>query len=350
MRKINVILVMALLLVGTFGTFLVSADEQDSETSAGIVNENKVSLDDDIVYPELSEARNVGAFENFKDSVRLAFTFDRERRILLWLERAEKRYNEFQNNEDDPEKQARAKKIYSFYLKRAHDALEKLNDDDKIARAYEKFEAHEKKIELVHEKHLKMLERTSASEEKKERFEAFYIDAKENLDLREQKFIAKKKLIAKGESSVPAHSEIRAVDDSSVVKAVEISSEKKLFSIESDWKNLIKKIESSDLPSEEKKEIFNKMQNALNDEDSGHGINTQIYRDIVARIQGAVQNGDLTPEQILHFRIRLWNFLADHGIYPNGGEPNFDEDAFSLAFDPIELEEPIETNEFALAN
>ncbi len=325
MRKINAISVMALLLVGTFGTLLVSAEE------------NKVSLDGDIVYPELTEAKNVGAFENFRDSVKLAFTFDKEKRILLWLQRAEKRYSEFISNTDDPEKQARAKKIYSFYVARANNALDKLDDDEKIARAYVRFETHEKKIELVHKEHLEMLERTDASEEKIERFEKFYTDARENLDLREQKFIEKKKLIAAGKSSPePEVSKIKAVDDSSVINAIGVSSENELSSLENNWKSLIEKIEKSDLSVEEKREIFNKMQNALNGEDVGHGINTQLYRDIVARIQRAIYNGDLTEEQILHFRIRLWNFLRDHGINPNGGEPNFDEDAFSLYTDSID--------------
>ncbi|MCK4649710.1 hypothetical protein KAT36_00615 [Candidatus Pacearchaeota archaeon] len=165
MRKISILFLMTFLIVGTFS--FVAADDVNSEI-------------------EIPEAKKVGFFENAFDQMRLAFTFNKEKKIERVLSMAEKRLAEAEAMADEnPEKAERAREIYDKLVSRAEEIFEKMesntdgingsvSDMERIARIQDKFERHREHTDEIYTRALERFEANNASDEKIERFEMFY--------------------------------------------------------------------------------------------------------------------------------------------------------------------------------
>ena len=173
---------MAFLLIGTLG--FVAAEEE----SVAVI----------------SEAKEVGFFENSFDNIRLSFTFNKEKKIERILDMAEKRLIEAEAMaEENPEKAEKAQEKYDALVAKAEKTLSKIEeskngvngsaeDISKMARIQNKFEKHREHAEMVHARAMKRFEENNASDEKIARFEGLYEKAMDRADDMEAKVLEEK--------------------------------------------------------------------------------------------------------------------------------------------------------------
>ena len=164
MKRTNNLFLIVLLLVGTLG-FVVAVEEEEAD---------------------VPEAKKVGFFENRWDRMRLAFTFNKERKIERTLFMAEKRLAEAEVlAEEDPDAYDEAQEEYDELVGEAEEILadveseaEDENDSvDKIgqiARIQNKFERHREHADEIYTRARERFEMNNASDEKLERFEKFH--------------------------------------------------------------------------------------------------------------------------------------------------------------------------------
>jgi hypothetical protein len=163
MKKITSLFLIVFLLVGTLG-FVVAEEEE-------------------ALVPE---AKKIGFFENRMDRIKLAFTFNKEKKIEKALEMAEKRLAEAELlAEENPEAYERAQERYDELVKRAEKILENLESEaedeedsldniERIARIQNQFERHRDHADEIYSRVRERFEENNASDEKIERFEMFY--------------------------------------------------------------------------------------------------------------------------------------------------------------------------------
>ena len=184
MEKIGTLFMMAFLLIGTFG--IVVAEEDEGEL-------------------DLPEAKKVGFFGSSFDKVRLAFTFNKEKKIERTLAMAEKRLAEAEAvSEEDPERLERAQAKYDELVTRAEEILadmesraddekESVKDMERLTRIQNKFEKHREHAGEIYARALGKFEANNASDEKIERFEMFYERALNRSDQMETKLLEQKR-------------------------------------------------------------------------------------------------------------------------------------------------------------
>lgn len=165
MKKIGVLFLMLFFLVGAL---------------------NFVVAEDDSEEVEIPEAKKVGFFGNAADRVRLAFTFNKERKIDFVLKMAEKRLAEAEAvAEENPERAERAQERYDELIAKSEEILANIEEGEnsenrsveqisKVARIQNKFERHREHAEEIYARALERFEANNASDEKIERFESFY--------------------------------------------------------------------------------------------------------------------------------------------------------------------------------
>ena len=223
MKNLSGLFLVMFLLVGTLG--FVVADEHDAvpelisavtladAPEPRVVNAVPEAFDgvpeavtyDDVANGDVAEARKVGAFENFRDRIGLAFTFDKERKIERILFMAEKRLAEAELlAEENPEGYAQAQEKYDELVARAENILANIEsraedvnmsaeDIGKVARIQDKFERHRSHSDEIYTRALERFEMNNASSEKIERFEMFYERALNRSYKMEAKIIEKQK-------------------------------------------------------------------------------------------------------------------------------------------------------------
>jgi hypothetical protein len=189
MKGIKTLFVMALLLLGTFT--IVSAE--NTTVTSDLQNST-------IVLPE---ANRVGFFENFGDSLKYAFMFNKEHKAEFALQRAEKRLAEMEYfAEKNPEMMERARARYEALLNESQELLESIESSDEennstedlegILRIQERFEMHREKAAEIYTRALNKFQNNNASAEKIARFEEFYDRALNHSNRMEDKILEKR--------------------------------------------------------------------------------------------------------------------------------------------------------------
>jgi hypothetical protein len=187
MKKILGMFLMAFIMFGMMSGVLAQEDATTSEEL------------------ELPEPKEIGAWNGFRDRMRLAFTFNKEKKVDLALELAEKRLAHIEAlNGIDPEAAEKAMERYEALLLQAEEYAAKLEEAkaknpnqslsgiEKMIRAQDRIEMHRERAEAMHLRALEHLEAENASEEKVAKFEEFYARELEKLNEIESKFLEKK--------------------------------------------------------------------------------------------------------------------------------------------------------------
>lgn len=262
MKNITSLFILVLLLVGTFG-FVAAAETEDSVPSA----------------------EKVGFFSNQMFKLKYALTFDKEKKIEMALDMAERRLAEAELlAEEDPEAYDAAQEKYNELVARAEGVLSdiKSNDEDinksiaqieKIARIENMFEKHRDHIDEIYTRALDRFVINNASEEKIERFEMFHERALNRTDSMEEKILEKK------ENTVRKH------------KALSEMSDEELDA-------LLEKIEDNEgltQAREERAEKFEERTQKIQEK----GL------EIDSRIRERINNSNMTEEQKANFLERL---------------------------------------------
>ncbi len=195
--KIISLFMMAFLLVGTFG--FVAAEEVEDET--------------------VPEAKKVGFFQNQMFKIKTALTFDKEKKIDMTLEMAERRLAEAELlAEENPEAYEAAQARYDELVARAEEILANMGDGngdvnksldymERMARIQNKFEKHRDHADEIYARAIDRLETNNATDEKIERFEMFYERALERNNEMEQKMLEKR------ENAVRKHKALSEMTD-----------------------------------------------------------------------------------------------------------------------------------------
>jgi len=209
-KTIMSLVVMSLFL---FSLVVVVAEEHDTEI-------------------ELPEAKKIGFFGNSFDNLRLAFTFNQEKRIERALAMAEKRLAEAEALADeDPEAAERARERYEAFLEKAEKAMEKIAEKQannpeesregltKLVRAENRLEAHKEKAEAIYLRTLERLQDNNASEERIAKLEEIYAKVNERLDNVEEKQLARRESAKErhktlsGETDAEVDADIEEIED-----------------------------------------------------------------------------------------------------------------------------------------
>jgi len=199
MMKIISLFLMTFLMIGTL-SFVVAEEASD-------------------VVPE---AKRIGFFENQMDRIRLAFTFNEEKKIERTLNMAEKRLAEAELlAEENPEAYELAQARYDEFVAKAEKILadiesgtEDVNSSvdyiEKIARIQNQFERHRNHAEEVYVRALERFEVNGASAEKIERFENFYGKALDRSNQMEERIMEKR------ETAVKKHKALSEMSDEEI--------------------------------------------------------------------------------------------------------------------------------------
>lgn len=301
--KVFSLIVMAFLVVGTFGV---------------------VAAEDDVSVPE---AKKVGWFEDRMDRLRFAFVFDKEEKIERALELAEKRLAEAEAlAEEDPERAEKARERYNAFVERAEAALERLeaasDDADKsedelsrMARIQNKFERHRERAEIMHLRMLERLEANGASEEKIERFEMFYERVLNRSDKLEER------ILERHENAVRRHKALSEMSDEELDELIA-----KIEDNEGLKKARLKRIDRAEVRVEKISEIgFNKIgrleerleDSSLSDEEKArieswlekHETRIENAREHrleqLEKLEERLENGDLTEAEKKRIRAEV---------------------------------------------
>ena len=247
----------AFLLIGTFG--LVFAEEEDEL--------------------ELPEAEQIGVLESGIDSLRLAFTFNREAKIERILEMAAKRLAAAEDAaEEDPERIARLQEQYDRLVERANAILEDLEsvteDEDRsieeiarLARIRNTYERHQEQTDAIYARALNRFEQNNASEEKLARFEGFYERASErNMELASR-------AVEKQENAIKRHKTIGESTDEEI-------------------EEMLEEIEEREGIAEERLERLSRQEDRID----------EIFE---IRLQNQLRDSNLTEEEQPRIRLRL---------------------------------------------
>ena len=202
-------------MIGTF-SFVVAEDENDSSTisensivcamdakicddgiSVGRTGPNcEFICSEDTLNEEINPttidstgvvvARKIGFFEDRMDRLRLAFTFNKEKKIEMALNMAEKKLAEAELlAEEDPEAYEKAQARYNELVAKAEKVLEAMEsraqnnkssagDIERIVRVQNRFEKHQDNAEKLYARAYDRLEANGADAEKVERLEKAY--------------------------------------------------------------------------------------------------------------------------------------------------------------------------------
>lgn len=265
MKKITSLFLMAFLLVGTMA--IVAADDYEGT---------------DIPVPE---AKKIGFFENQFDRLSMAFTFNKEKKINKILEVAEKHLAEAEALADeDPEAYAKAQEQYDALVQRAEEVLaniengaEDVNDSEKnlekIARIEAKFETHRDRIDAMYARALERFAQNNASDEKIARFEMFHNRAINRTNVMENRILERRDIIAK------KHKALSELNDTELMDV--------LYRIDEN--------EGLTQARERRMEHFEERNMRLE----------QVGEDRIVRIQGKIDTGNLTEEQVAELTQRI---------------------------------------------
>ncbi len=195
-------LIMSFLLIGLLGNVLA---EEIVTASPTLYNEKSVELttetENNVILPK---ARKVGSFGDFADRMRLAFTFNQEKKIERSLEMAEKRLAEIEAlAEENPEKAEQSRERYEFFLGKAEQTAEKMENKKEgenaskehvrnIVNAQKRLEEHKAKANGIYNRALTNMQENNASSEKIDKLEEIYQKVNERNAEFEEKIIAKK--------------------------------------------------------------------------------------------------------------------------------------------------------------
>ncbi|MDH3352910.1 MAG: DUF5667 domain-containing protein, partial [Nanoarchaeota archaeon] len=255
--------------IGTIG--FVMAEESTNESTAQTIEPHKV-----------------GFFENAFDGFRFKFAFNKEKKIEIALERAEKRLAEAELVfGEDPEKIAAAQEKYDAFVAEAEEILAKIAENqaddgnesmenlEKITRIQNKFEKHRAQSEKIYTRALEKFEENNASEEKIERFESFYERALNRSDEMEERALQNK------ENAIKRHKALSEMSDNELQGLVE-----KIDSKEGLTQARVKRIEQEQVRVQK----FAKIKNQE-----------------IVRAQIRLNNSDLTAEQRKRIEERIKN-------------------------------------------
>lgn len=183
MKKTNTIIFTLLLLVASFA-FVAAEDEVD-----------------------VPEVEKITGMNRFSERLRMAFTFNKEKKINAALEMAEKRlaYAE-EIAEDNPELAAEIQEEYDDFIARAEEVLSEMETDAnkeeefenevaRIARIENRFEKHQEITDMIYARAINKFEENNASEEKIARFEMFYERAQNRSRDMEEKALGRQNAI-----------------------------------------------------------------------------------------------------------------------------------------------------------
>lgn len=144
----------------------------------GVVSAENTSIDSNIGQENatLPEPGTDTVIENIWDRVRLAFTFNQEKKIQKALDIAEERLAEAEANaETNPERAEIARKRYEHFAQKAEDTLAKLqetqNGDNatesfgELARVENRFELHNQRAIMAHNQILERMQKGNMSQE-----------------------------------------------------------------------------------------------------------------------------------------------------------------------------------------
>ena len=259
MKKTNNLFLIALLLVGTLG-FVVAVEEDEAD---------------------VPEAKKVGFFENRWDRMRLAFTFNKERKIERTLIMAEKRLAEAEVLvEEDPDAYDEAQEEYDELVGEAEEILadieleaedeeDSVEDIERIARIQNKFERHRSHADEIYTRARERFEMNNASDEKLERFEKFHERAlnrsykmEERILERRENIIQKHKILTEMDDAELEELLVRIEDDEGLkaarerrVELAEIRVEKLEQIGEHRLELARERLDNADLSEEEKAKI-----------------------------------------------------------------------------------------------
>jgi len=241
---------------------------------------NFVMAEETIEELELPEAKQIGFFEDTFDRLDLAFTFNQENRMQKSLVMAEKRLAEIELlSETDPEAAQEAQKKYNVYLKKAENAINKLQNKtnqnatkeqiQNMVNAQKMIEEHKSKANGIYTRALVNMEKNNASEEKIAQLSKIYskINSKNN-NLSET--IISQKEIAK-----------------SVYKS---NSEKSEEDIEKEFKNIEKELVKAQVNIQKIEKVQQKAQQMI--QENNQMKNTQMIQEQISQ-KTNLPDGDL---------------------------------------------------------
>ncbi len=196
---------------------------------SGVLAEENATSEDEISLPEVKE---IGAWEGFRDRMKFALTFNKEKKVDLALELAEKKLAHIEALEGtDPEAAEKAMERYETLLiqaekyaarleeAKAKNPNESLSGIEKMVKAQDRIEMHRERAEAMHLRALEHLEEENASEEKIARFEEFYARGLERIDDAEERMLQKqenakvKYRAISGENETEIQNRIRAFEN-----------------------------------------------------------------------------------------------------------------------------------------
>lgn len=270
------------LLVGTFG--LISAQEENVTEDVELINEETEIVLEEI---ELPEPGSDSALENAFDRLRLAFIFNREEKINKALEIAEERLAEAESlAEENPQRAEKARERYEYFVAKAEEGLEKLEnaklgDKDledrfaRIARIQDRIENHREKAEAVHARIINKFIERNESEEKIQRIENIFAKFEEkSKEIEERSKIRKEnfKVRLKEVSEMSDEELVTFVDDIEEREGLKESREKRKIRDEKRFeRNIVvreknierikQRLENSNLSEEEKTRIEERISN-----------------------------------------------------------------------------------------
>lgn len=174
MNKLITMCFAVFLVIGLLGVVVA----ENSTDNAIDLNENESAL-------ELPEPGTDTAIENSWDKLRLAFTFNKEKKIQKALDIAEERLAEAKANaKENPERAEIARQRYEHFAQKAEDTLTELeevqNGDNatesfgEIARIQNRFEVHRERAVLAHNKALEEMSKSNMSEEQLQMIEGIF--------------------------------------------------------------------------------------------------------------------------------------------------------------------------------
>ncbi|MFW6310709.1 MAG: DUF5667 domain-containing protein [Nanoarchaeota archaeon] len=174
MNKLITMCFAVFLVIGLLGVVVA----ENSTDNAIDLNENESAL-------ELPEPGTDTAIENSWDKLRLAFTFNKEKKIQKALDIAEERLAEAKANaKENPERAEIARQRYEHFAQKAEDTLTELeevqNGDNatesfgEIARIQNRFEVHRERAVLAHNKALEEMSKSNMSEEQLQKIEGIF--------------------------------------------------------------------------------------------------------------------------------------------------------------------------------
>jgi hypothetical protein len=133
--------------------------------STMVLAENETDVDDELPEPGIGPGNAFYGIENSWDKMRLAFTFNKEKKIQKAIEMAEERLAEAEAS-NDSELAEEARLRYEEFIAKAEEALENIEAKKaeglvvaiaQTVRAQERIEAHMEKVSGVHNRILERL-------------------------------------------------------------------------------------------------------------------------------------------------------------------------------------------------